>query len=147
MFDRIVVGTDGSETAAQAVKTAVELAKMSNAKLEIVSAYEPIPQQRLRDEGEGISGDLSHAVNPREDVNLVLANAAAVAKKSKVDVVTHAREGEPADAILDIAEENKADLIMVGNKGMTGTRRFLLGSVPNKISHHSPCDVWIVHTT
>jgi nucleotide-binding universal stress UspA family protein len=147
MFDRIVVGTDGSETAAQAVKTAVELAKMSNAKLEIVSAYEPIPQQRLRDEGEGISGDLSHAVNPREDVNLVLANAAAVAKKSKVDVVTHAREGEPADVILDIAEENKADLIMVGNKGMTGTRRFLLGSVPNKISHHSPCDVWIVHTT
>jgi nucleotide-binding universal stress UspA family protein len=62
-------------------------------------------------------------------------------------VVTHPREGDPADAILDVAEENDADLVMVGNKGMTGARRFLLGSVPNKISHHAPCDVWIVKTT
>jgi nucleotide-binding universal stress UspA family protein len=147
MFDRIVVGTDGSETATEAVKTAVELAKLSDAKLEIVSAYQPVPQSRLRDESEGISGDVSHAINPREDVQLVLDNAAAVAKKEKVDVVTHPREGDPADAILDVAEENDADLVMVGNKGMTGARRFLLGSVPNKISHHAPCDVWIVKTT
>jgi nucleotide-binding universal stress UspA family protein len=147
MFNRIVVGTDGSETAEEAVKTAVELAKVSKAKLEIVSAYEPVPQQRLKDEGEGISGDVSHAVNPREDVQFVLDKAAAVAKKAKVDVVTHPREGDPADAILDVAEENDADLVMVGNKGMTGARRFLLGSVPNKISHHAPCDVWIVKTT
>jgi nucleotide-binding universal stress UspA family protein len=147
MFNRIVVGTDGSETAAEAVRTAVELAKISKAKLEIVSAYEPVPQQRLKEEGEGISGDVAYAVNPREDVQLVLDNAAAEAKKAKVDVVTHPREGDPADAILDVAEENDADLVMVGNKGMTGARRFLLGSVPNKISHHSPCDVWIVKTT
>ena len=147
MFDRIVVGTDGSDTAKEAVRTAIELAKLSKSRLEIVSAYEPIPQSRLRDEGSDISGDVSYTVNPREDVNLVLDKAAAEAKKAKVDVVTHAREGEPADAILDVAEESKADLVMVGNKGMTGARRFLLGSVPNKISHHSPCDVWIVHTT
>jgi nucleotide-binding universal stress UspA family protein len=147
MFDRIVVGTDGSETATAAVETAVDLAKLSKAKLEIVSAYEPIPQQRLREEGEGISGDVAHAINPREDVQLVLDKAAALAKKAKVDVVTHPREGDPADAILDVAEENDADLVLVGNKGMTGARRFLLGSVPNKISHHSPCDVWIVKTT
>jgi nucleotide-binding universal stress UspA family protein len=147
MFNRIVVGTDGSETATDAVKTAIELAKLSKAKLEIVSAYEPVPQQRLKEEREGISGDLAHAINPREDVQLVLDNAAAEAKKAKVDVVTHPREGDPADAILDVAEENNADLVLVGNKGMTGARRFLLGSVPNKISHHSPCDVWIVKTT
>jgi nucleotide-binding universal stress UspA family protein len=147
MFDRIVVGTDGSETATEAVKTAVELAKISNAKLEIVSAYEPVPQSRLRDESEGMSGDLAHTVNPREDVQFVLDKAAAVAKNADVDVVTHPREGDPADAILDVAEENDADLVLVGNKGMTGARRFLLGSVPNKISHHAPCDVWIVKTT
>ncbi len=147
MFLRIVVGTDGSETAAEAVRTAIELAKLTNSKLELVCAYEPIPQSQLKDEGEGISGDVSHTVNPREDVNLILERAAAQAKKEKVDVITHPREGEPADAILDVAEENKADLVRVGNKGMTGARRFLLGSVPNKISHHSPCDVWIVHTT
>jgi nucleotide-binding universal stress UspA family protein len=147
MFDRIVVGTDGSETATEAVRTAIGLAKLSKGKLEIVSAYEPIPQQRLKEEGEHISGDVSHVVNPREDVQFVLDKAAAEAKKAKVDVVTHPREGEPADAILDVAEENNADLVLVGNKGMTGTKRFLLGSVPNKISHHSPCDVWIVKTT
>jgi len=147
MFDRIVVGTDGSETATEAVKTAVELAKLSKAKLEIVSAYEPVPQSRLREEGEGISGDVAHTVNPREDVQLVLDRAASEAKKAKVDVVTHPREGDPADAILDVAEENNADLVMVGNKGMTGARRFLLGSVPNKVSHHAPCSVMIIRTT
>jgi nucleotide-binding universal stress UspA family protein len=147
MFNRIVVGTDGSETATEAVRTAVELAKISDAKLEIVSAYEPVPQSRLREEGEGISGDVSHAINPREDVQFVLDKAAGVARQAKVDVVTHPREGDPADAILDVAEENDADLVLVGNKGMTGARRFLLGSVPNKISHHAPCDVWIVKTT
>jgi nucleotide-binding universal stress UspA family protein len=147
MFNRIVVGTDGSETATEAVATAIELAKLSDAKLEIVSAYEPIPQQRLKDESEGISGDVSHAVNPREDVQFILDKAAAEAKKEKVDVVTHPREGDPADAILDVAEENGADLVLVGNKGMTGAKRFLLGSVPNKISHHATCDVWIAKTT
>jgi nucleotide-binding universal stress UspA family protein len=147
MFDRIVVGTDGSETATQAVKTAIELAKVSKSKLEIVSAYEPVPQDRLKQEAQGIEGDISHVVNPREDVQLILDNAAAEAKKAKVDVVTHAREGDPADAILDVAEENNADLVLVGNKGMTGAKRFLLGSVPNKISHHCPCDVWIAKTT
>ena len=147
MFDRIVVGTDGSKTATEAVKTAIELAKLSKATLEIVSAYEPVPQSRLKDESQGISGDVAHSVNPREDVELVLGNAAAEAKKADVDVITHPREGDPADAILDVAEENDADLVLVGNKGMTGARRFLLGSVPNKISHHAPCDVWIVKTT
>ncbi|HEX2358512.1 MAG TPA: universal stress protein [Solirubrobacterales bacterium] len=147
MFDRIVVGTDGSETAAEAVRTAIELARLSGAKLEIVSAYEPVPQQRLRHEEEGISGDVAYVVNPREDVQFVLDKAAGAAKEAKVDVVTHPREGDPADALLDVAEENKADVVIVGNKGMTGARRFLLGSVPNKISHHAPCDVWIVRTT
>ena len=111
MFDRIVVGTDGSETATEAVRTAIELAKISKGKLEIVSAYEPVPQSRLRDEGEGIAGDVAYAVNPREDVQFVLDKAAAEAKKAKVEVVTHPREGDPADAILDVAEENDADLV------------------------------------
>src|SRR5436853_7335767 len=102
MFKRIVVGTDGSETATAAVEEDVELAKRSKAKLEIVSAYEPIPQNRLKDEGEGISGDVSHVVNPREDVQFFLDKAAGIAKKAKVDVVTHPREGDPADAILDV---------------------------------------------
>ena len=86
-------------------------------------------------------------VNPREDVDATLEDAAEVAKEDGVAVEVHARQGDPADAILDVAEETKADLIVVGNKGMTGARRFLLGSVPNKVSHHAPCSVLIIRTT
>ena len=64
-----------------------------------------------------------------------------------VEVQTFARQGDPADAILDVAEEQNADLIIVGNKGMSGAKRFLLGSVPNKVSHHAPCSVMIIRTT
>jgi nucleotide-binding universal stress UspA family protein len=80
-------------------------------------------------------------------VNATLENASGPARQAGVEVTTHPREGDPADAILDVAEERKADLIVVGNKGMTGAARFLLGSVPNKVSHHAPCGVYIVRTT
>ena len=147
MFKSIVVGTDGSETATQAVRQAVELAKDIGAKLELVSAYEPVSDQRLREERSDVPDDLQWMVNPREDVDATLSEAADVAKEAGVDVETYARQGDPADAILDVAEENKADLIIVGNKGMTGAKRFLLGSVPNKVSHHAPCSVLIIRTT
>ncbi len=147
MFDRIVVGTDGSQTAGEAVRQAIELAKIAGASLEIVSAYEPVGRARLREEAEEVPGDVAYAVGPKEDVNQILEAAVGVAKQEGIEANTHAREGDPADAILDVAETTKADVIVVGNKGMTGARRFLLGSVPNNISHHAPCSVLIVRTT
>jgi nucleotide-binding universal stress UspA family protein len=147
LFSRIVVGTDGSETAAEAVRQATELAKLSGAELHVVSAYEPVPSQRLRQEQSEAPGDIQYEFNPREDVNLALDSATGAAKREGVDAHPYAREGDPADAILDVAEEIGADLIVVGNKGMTGARRFLLGSVPNKVSHHAPSSVIIVRTT
>jgi nucleotide-binding universal stress UspA family protein len=147
VFTRIVVGTDGSETAAEAVRQAIDLAKMSGATLSIVSAYEPISKRRVEAEKLDAPADVQYEINPREDVNLVLDAAAAEARKEGVEVQTHPVEDEPADAILNVAEESKADLIVVGNKGMTGARRFLLGSVPNNVSHHAPCSVIIVRTT
>jgi nucleotide-binding universal stress UspA family protein len=147
LFQRIVVGTDGSETAAEAVRQAIELAKLSGAELQIVSAFEPVSSERLREEKAEVPGDIQHTVGPREDVNVTLENAVGEAKREDVDAHPHPREGDPADAILDVAEDTKADLIVVGNKGMTGARRFLLGSVPNNISHHAPCGVYIVRTT
>jgi nucleotide-binding universal stress UspA family protein len=63
-----------------------------------------------------------------------------------LDVTTKAVPGPPAEALLDVAEQIGAGLIVVGNMGMTGTKRFLIGSVPNRISHHAPCDVLIVKT-
>ena len=147
MFKSIVVGTDGSDTASQAVRQAVELAAAVGAKVELVSAYEPVSDQRLRQERRDTPEDLQWAINPREDVDATLGSAAEVAREAGVEVNLYPRQGDPADAILDVAEEREADLIIVGNKGMTGAKRFLLGSVPNKVSHHAPCSVLIVRTT
>jgi nucleotide-binding universal stress UspA family protein len=147
MFRSIVVGTDGSETATEAVRQATELARRIGARIELVSAYEPVPAQRLRAERLEAPEDLQWTVNPREDVDATLGEAAERVRAAGVEVESHARQGDPADAILDVAEERGADLIVVGNKGMTGAKRFLLGSVPNRVSHHAPCSVLIIRTT
>ena len=147
MFTRIVVGTDGSESAAEAVHQAVDLAKLAGATLSIVSAFAPVPKRRVQGEQLEAPADVQHEIGPREDVNLVLEAAAAAARKEGIEVQTHPIEADPAEAILNVAEETKADLIVVGNKGMTGARRYLLGSVPNNVSHHAPCSVVIVRTS
>jgi nucleotide-binding universal stress UspA family protein len=146
MFKSIAVGTDGSDTATEAVRQAVDLARAIGAKLELVSAYAPVSGQRLSEERLQAPEDLQWAINPREDVDATLEAAAKVAREAGVAVDVYPRQGDPADAILDVAEEREADLIIVGNKGMTGAKRFLLGSVPNKVSHHAPCSVLIIRT-
>jgi nucleotide-binding universal stress UspA family protein len=148
MFGSILVGTDGSATATTALRYAIDLARELGARLMIVSAYEPVSDQRLRGEQVGVPKDLQWMVNPREDVLALLDRAEQEAQGAGVETVeTFARQGDAADAILDVAEEQRCDLIVVGNKGMTGAKRFLLGSVPNKVSHHAPCSVLIVRTT
>lgn len=147
MFGSIVVGTDGSGTATQAVREAVDMAKATGATLELVSAYAPVSESRLRAERRDAPEDVQWAINPKQEVELSLGDAAEIARAAGVTVNTHAREGDPADAILDVAEELDAGLVVVGNKGMTGAKRFLLGSVPDKISHHASCSVLIVRTT
>jgi nucleotide-binding universal stress UspA family protein len=147
MFKSIVVGTDGSDTATEAVRQAAALAHTVGAKLELVSAYEPVAAGRLREERRQAPEDMQWAISPREDVDATLAAAAELVRGVGVTVDVYARQGDPADAILDVAEEREADLIVVGNKGMTGAKRFLLGSVPNKVSHHAPCSVLIIRTT
>ena len=147
MFRSIVAGTDGSETADEAVGAAVDLAALIGAALALVCAYEPVTGQRARAGSRGVPSDLQWLVNPRAEVDSTLARAAERARAAGVDAREFAREGDPADAILDVAEELGADLIVVGNKGMTGARRFLLGSVPNRVSHHAPCAVMIIRTT
>src|SRR4051794_765882 len=148
MIRSIVVGTDGSETAGKAVAEAAQLAAQVRAVVEIVTAYAPKPNQRVREEARQAPEDLQWMMTGRSDVEEKLAQARRVAEDAGVrEVNVHAREGDPADAILDVAEERGSDLIVVGNKGMSGAKRFLLGSVPNKVSHHAPCSVLIVRTT
>ena len=148
MFTSILIGTDGSETAHSALRRAIELAAGLRGRLLIVSAYEPVSDPRLRGEQVMAPKDAQWAINPHDDVLALLEAARSEALDGGVaDVETFARVGDAADAIVDVAEEQSCDLIVVGNKGMTGAKRFLLGSVPNKVSHHAPCSVLIVRTT
>jgi nucleotide-binding universal stress UspA family protein len=146
VFASIVAGTDGSQTAQMALHAAVDLAQLGDGRLHIVSAYEPVAEQRS--ESIDVPQDVQWTVGPRADVLELLEQARRTAAQAGLEhVEIFARQGDAADAILDVAEEQAADLIVVGNKGMTGAKRFLLGSVPNKVSQHAPCSVLIVRTT
>lgn len=138
MYESIVVGTDGSETAERAVGEAVRLAKALDGDLHVVSAYEPL-------RGARVEGAQVGTVLPDTDVQTVVEQAAAAARMNGVRVNAHAVTGDPADALLEIADQEKADLIVVGSCGMHGMMR-VLGSVPNKISHQARCSVLIVYT-
>jgi nucleotide-binding universal stress UspA family protein len=146
-FKAIVVGTDGSEPAREAVRQAAELARILGAQAHLVCAYEPAPSVARREIDGEPPGAVEWALGPpRETVDATLADAAAVFRAAGVPVEMYARRGDAADAILDVAEERGADLIIVGNRGTSGPSRFLLGTVPDKISHHAPCAVLIIRT-
>jgi nucleotide-binding universal stress UspA family protein len=145
-MDSMLVATDGSETAKLAVDRAAELASSLGARVHVLTAYKPL-QARVAP-GRAVDPEVSQwriADDARADA--ILDEAVSTLRLRGVTAEPHARSGDPADAILDLAEELATDLIVVGSKGLTGARRFLLGSVPSKVSHHAPCDVLIVHTT
>ena len=140
MARSIVVGTDGSESADRAWREAIDIAARDGARLHVVTAY-PDPamfRERIA------SGATPVNVNLREVAESVGARVAREAQDRGIDVDTQAREGNPAEVILDVAKEQEADLIVVGSRGLSGVRRFLLGSVSAKVSEHAPCNVMIV---
>jgi nucleotide-binding universal stress UspA family protein len=139
MNEAIVVGTDGSETATKAVSKAATLARQGDARLHIVTAYGTKP--------EVVPDELNWMETAGTQAEAILQQARTAIDAAGIDVETHARAGDPATALIDVATETSADVIVVGNKGMSGMARFLLGSVPNKVAHHAPCDVLIVRTT
>jgi nucleotide-binding universal stress UspA family protein len=139
MFETIVVGTDWSETAEIALVKALELARLDDARLHVVTAHQPgpAPVSRGATRGAGAGG-------PDFQADVVLDRTLDRLGAEGVAVEQHTAAAEPADAILAVAEQVRADLIIVGNKGM---HRRVLGSIPNKVSHHARCDVLIVQTT
>jgi nucleotide-binding universal stress UspA family protein len=146
MFTSIVVGTDGSDTAIEAVRNAAQLADSCGAKLHLVVAHTPAPGAKLA-AGSSIGTEAAYwLANPDFKADAVLEKAAGVVRQSGVEPELHAPRGDAAEALLDVAAECGADLIVVGNRGMTGSRRFL-GSIPNKLSHHAGCSVMIVQTS
>jgi nucleotide-binding universal stress UspA family protein len=138
----IVVGTDGSESATTAVLEAIELAKAFNAPLHIISAYRPVPLT-----GADLPPEFAASVNSRSQVESILEDVRTRAEKAGASVEVHAVTGDAANAIISLAEELDAGLIVIGNKGLGSMRRFLLGNVPSKVVHHAPCSTHIVHTT
>ena len=123
MYQRILVGTDGSKTAAFAVARAVEVAKATGGRLTILS------------------------VGNEAKARKVAEAEAAKFSGAGVEIVPEGLEGDPAAVLTERADNGGFDLLVVGNKGMTGVTRFLVNSVPNKVSHHAPCALLIVRTT
>lgn len=124
MYERILVGTDGSATAAKAVARAVEVASDNGARLTIMTASRP---------GKGQS---------------TVDAAAKAHAESGVEIDTLVVDADPVSAMIETAESGGYDLMVVGNKGMTGlTRFFHLGAVPNKLAHNLPASLLIVRTT
>jgi nucleotide-binding universal stress UspA family protein len=134
MGDLIVVGTDGSETAKLAVQEAVRLANALDAEVHVVSAFEPLRGVRIAGAPEGAAE--VGAPLPDAQVEATLSETAAAIRiaHTNLSVITHAVQHDPADAILEVADEVGATLIGVGSNGMHGARRLTLGNVPNKVS-------------
>ncbi len=150
MFKNIVVGIDGSATAGTALRRAADAARLSGARLHVVSAFDaasPLAGLGADPLAAGVAADATrHLETALRDHTAKLLDAAR-ANLEGIDVETYATSGEASDVLIQIATEAGADVIVVGNRGMRGAKRLLLGSVPNRIAHHAPCDVWIVHTT
>jgi nucleotide-binding universal stress UspA family protein len=144
MFSAIVVGTDGSETADRALARAFAMARLTQARLHVVSAYAPTPARVTG--GAPAAEAAEWQVGSDFEVRAVLDRALGQARSEDVEVEVHSPKGDPADAILAVATQTGADLIVLGSRGMQGPRR-VLGSVPNKVSHRAPCDLLIVQTT
>jgi nucleotide-binding universal stress UspA family protein len=146
MADLIVVGTDGSETAKLAVLEAVRLANALEGELHVVSAFEPLRGVRITGAPEGAAKVWAPLPDAQVEATLDEAAAGIRITDANLRVTTHAVQHDPADAILEVADEVGATMIVVGSKGMHGARRLALGNVPNKISHRARCNVLIVST-
>ena len=144
MVNTVAVGTDGSGTADKAVEFAIDLAARYEAKIVFISAYNPASESRLRREANEAPDDMQWMVNPAEDVDAMLRDCEERAEERGLRWASEARQGDAAKVLVDLAESNGADVLVIGNKGM---ERRVLGSVPNSVSHHAPCSVLIVKTT
>ncbi|HEV3364385.1 MAG TPA: universal stress protein [Acidimicrobiia bacterium] len=145
MFRTIVVGTDGSKTADRAVRKASELARLCSARLHVVTAYRPSADMALIGPmGAAAAGATDEPVP--DDIGLMLEALEKELSAEGLSVTVHARAGRAADALLDIAEAEEADAIVVGNRGVRGSRQSL-GSVPLNVLQHANCTVIVIPTT
>lgn len=145
-YKKILVGTDGSPPSLKSVREAAFMAKAMGSQLIVMTAYQPPDQATLERWRDEAPQEMSWRYSATSAAEEAVERGKATAKEMGVDAVTVIEPGEAGEALIDIAEREGVDLMVVGNRGMAGASRFLLGSVPNKVSHHAPCDLLIVHT-
>lgn len=146
MFEHIVAGTNGSSRGRQVVATAAGLAAAHGAKLHLVWAYRPAAPMAAAAASvdlmaTAVAADSSMADEVRQGLDELREDLT----RRGLQVETYPACGAAADALLEVAAHQQADLIVVGNKGMHGARR-VLGSIPNTVAHQAGCAVLIVPT-
>lgn len=146
-YKKILVGTDGSDSATRAITEAAHLAKAVDAEMVVLCVFDPPRSSALVHQIESAPSEVAWRITGASAAESILEDASKVLANEGVRVTTVVEPGDPADMLLQVAEREGCDLIFLGNKGMAGVKRFMLGSVPNKVSHHSPCDVLIAKTT
>jgi nucleotide-binding universal stress UspA family protein len=150
MYKQIVVGTDGSAGANVAVDAAIELARLTGATLHVVHAHKLMTAYYLAaatEVGVPAAGIMESNEALLAESQKICDRAVERATGAGVGAEAHCVAGDAADALLKVAEDADCDLLVVGNRGMTGMRRFVLGSVPNKLSHQCPASLLIVDTS
>jgi nucleotide-binding universal stress UspA family protein len=128
MAEQIVVGTDGSDSAKLAVAEAVRLAKLLGAELHVVSGYKPLRGAKITRAPEGAAK--VWAPLPNTLVDATLSEAAAAIREENVSVETHPVEEEPAEALLVVADQVGASMIVVGSRGCTAQNGSCWGAFP-----------------
>jgi nucleotide-binding universal stress UspA family protein len=162
-YRSILVGTDGSPTAMRAVDMASALASKLGIRPTVVCAYQPPTEQELKamrsDPSDPVAqwsagktsretpDEFKWRIADASKAEDILERASEHATKQGVEAEVRAVEGHPAETLIGIAEHEDMDLIAVGSVGMSGAKRFMLGNVPHRISHHAPTDLLILHTT
>lgn len=146
-YRHLLVGTDGSETAAQAVRHAAHLASAMGARLTVMSAFTDPDPDRLAGLQDQMPEELRWTVTGAATAEENAQAGAKLARDLGADAHPRVERGDAAEAILAAVEVGDFDLIVIGSKGLSSPSRFLLGNVPNAISHHASCDVAIIHTS
>ncbi|MGY1824986.1 universal stress protein [Blastococcus sp. SYSU DS0541] len=148
-YTTVVVGTDGSESSLRAVARAGALAGACGATLVVACAYLPTEtDDRELARAQDVLGDEAYQVVGSHPAEETVRTAAERALASGArDVRTVAVMGSPVETLLEVVRREKADLLVVGNRGLNSIKGRLLGSVPADATRRSGCDVLVVHTT
>lgn len=131
-MQKLLVGTDTSAAADLAVEAAAELARALDAELVVLYVKPPLDAREVFDPGK--------VPDPASYLERMPSRFPEVKLRARAEV------GDPAETICEVAEEERADAIVVGNRGTHGRRRWFLGSVPNAVVQHAPCSVFVVDT-